>query len=294
MAHLKVLSLGAGVQSTTLALMIKHGELPMVDCALFADTGWEPPNVYHHLRWLTGCELTKTPTGQIVAVPGTYQGGILPFPVHIVQQGNIRDDIEAAAKYGKRLAQPPAFLRHPDGKKGQIRRACTYEYKVRPLERKVRELLGMKPRQRKFERVAERWYGISLDEAHRMKDSGVPYIANRYPLIELRMTRQDCLEWMKRHGYPQPPKSACIGCPYHSDQYWRELRDKQPECWRDAVAVDHMIRHGIPGVKLPAYLHASLVPLDLVDLRSLREKGQLTFFDDEDGFGNECEGLCGV
>ena len=38
--RLRVLSLGAGVQSTTLALMAAHGEIgPMPDCAIFADTG---------------------------------------------------------------------------------------------------------------------------------------------------------------------------------------------------------------------------------------------------------------
>ena len=52
MKKLKVLSLGAGVQSTTLALMINQGELPMVDCAVFADTKGEPKYVYDHLNWL--------------------------------------------------------------------------------------------------------------------------------------------------------------------------------------------------------------------------------------------------
>ena len=45
MADLRVLSLGAGVQSTTLALMIEKGEIPMVDCAIFADTMGEPKKV---------------------------------------------------------------------------------------------------------------------------------------------------------------------------------------------------------------------------------------------------------
>jgi hypothetical protein len=41
--RLRVLSLGAGVQSTTMALLAAHGEIgPMPDCAIFADTGWEP------------------------------------------------------------------------------------------------------------------------------------------------------------------------------------------------------------------------------------------------------------
>lgn len=67
--RLRVLSLGAGVQSTTLALMAAHGEIgPMPDCAIFADTGWEPAAVYEHLAWL------RSPN-------------VLPFPVHIISGG---------------------------------------------------------------------------------------------------------------------------------------------------------------------------------------------------------------
>lgn len=50
---MRIISLGAGVQSTTMALMAAHGAItPMPDCAIFADTGWEPIAVYDHLRWL--------------------------------------------------------------------------------------------------------------------------------------------------------------------------------------------------------------------------------------------------
>jgi hypothetical protein len=37
-SDLRVLSLGAGVQSTTLALMAAEGKLPGLDAAIFADT----------------------------------------------------------------------------------------------------------------------------------------------------------------------------------------------------------------------------------------------------------------
>jgi len=61
--RLRVLSLGAGVQSTALALMAAHGEVgPMPDCAIFSDTGWEPAAVYEHLARLRS-------------------GNVLPFPV---------------------------------------------------------------------------------------------------------------------------------------------------------------------------------------------------------------------
>lgn len=90
--RLRVLSLGAGIQSTTLALMAAHGEIgPMPDCAIFADTGWEPQAVYEHLEWL-------------------MSGNVLPYPVHIVSAGNIRDDLLQAGG-GGRWASIPAFTR---------------------------------------------------------------------------------------------------------------------------------------------------------------------------------------
>ena len=64
------LSLGAGVQSTVLALMAERGEydLPKPDVAVFADTGWEPPSVYEHLDWLQeqlSFELVRVNSGNI-------------------------------------------------------------------------------------------------------------------------------------------------------------------------------------------------------------------------------------
>lgn len=55
---ISVLSLGAGVQSTTLLLMACHGEFDEQPVeAIFADTGWEPAAVYRHLDWLASvCE----------------------------------------------------------------------------------------------------------------------------------------------------------------------------------------------------------------------------------------------
>jgi hypothetical protein len=38
-------------------------------------------------------------------------------------------------------------------------------------------------------------------------------------------------------------------------------------------------------------LHASLVPLDQVDLSTPEDHGQLSLLD---GFGMECEGMCGI
>lgn len=270
--RLRVISLGAGVQSTTMALMAAHGEIgPMPDCAIFADTGWEPRAVYDHLGWL--------------ASPN-----VLPFPIHIVSNGNIRDAL-TASESGRYVAVP-FFLKRRDGERGIGRRQCTHEYKLKPLRWKQRELLGKGRRERIAKGSVEIWIGISTDEAGRMKPADAQWQVNRWPLIEMRMSRSDCLRWLERHDYPRPPKSSCIGCPFHSDVHWRAMRDHAPDEWADAVAVDKIIRSGgttfNATVKGQQFMHPSLLPLDQVDLSTPEERGQLNLFN------NECEGMCGV
>lgn len=98
-----------------------------------------------------------------------------------------------------------------------------------------------------------------------------------------------CLEWMRARGYPQPPRSACYFCPYKSNAEWRKLRDEEPEEWARAVEIDGLIRAGVRDTTQKLYLHRSLTPLADIDLSTAEDRGQLSV-----GFGEECEGMCGV
>lgn len=269
--RLRILSLGAGVQSTTLALMAARGDIgPMPDAAIFADTMAEPKGVYTHLDWLE----TQ-----------------LPFPVYRVSAGNLKEQILAGMKGEGRIdARPPFFTRSG----GMLHRQCTGDFKIDVIQRKVRELLGLRPRQRGPKTIAvEQWIGISTDEVIRIKPSRVAYIEHRWPLIEQRMNRQDCLRWFEaRFPGRVLTKSACTFCPYHDNAMWREMRANDPQAWAEAVEVDRAIRPGMPGPKRPKgdawFVHPSRVPLDEVDLSTAEDRGQLNMF------LNECEGMCGV
>lgn len=108
-------------------------------------------------------------------------------------------------------------------------------------------------------------------------------------ISQVRLTRWDCLRWLERHGYPEPPKSACIGCPYHDNRYWRRMRDESPGEFADAVAADKSLRVGnARGMRAIEYMHPQRVPLDEADLNADIDPRQ------PDLFGNECEGMCGV
>jgi len=263
----RFLSLGAGVQSSTLALMIAHGELEPVDAAIFADTGWEPRKVYDWLDWLQAQ---------------------LPYPVYRIQRGNLREDlISRARSTGQRFAAVPWHMIMPNGDRALGRRQCTKEYKIEPLTKKARELLGLAPRQRAKGVLCEMLIGISTDEALRMKPSLHSWKEHRWPLIEKGMARHDCLRWMEKKGYPLPPKSSCIGCPYHNDHEWRAIK-ADPEAWADALMMDELIREPVNGMRGQQFMHRSCQPLKDVDLSTAEDHGQV------DMFNNECEGMCGV
>lgn len=257
---MRVLSLGAGVQSSTLLLMAVHGEIvPTIDAAIFADTGWEPARVY---EWLAFLELEASKAG---------------IPIYRVSAGNLRDD----ALGGHSSAWMPLYILNADGSPGMLRRQCTKNYKIVPIRRQLRAMgFG-------HGNPVEQAIGISLDEFQRMRDSDVRFISNVYPLIDLRKTRLDCIAWLTSHGYPTPPKSACIGCPYHHDAYWREQKSHYPQEFTDAADFDARMRRFRFDYG-DAFVHRSRVPLAEVDLSTPQDRGQL------DMFGNECEGMCGV
>lgn len=263
-----IISLGAGVQSSTMALMAAHGEItPMPDCAVFADTQAEPKSVYAWLDWLERQ---------------------LPFPVHRVTQGDFA--LEAVrlrtSKNGVRYQKhsPPAFTKENGRASGMLMRQCTQDFKLAPLYRQYRKLGGKRS-------GCTQWIGISLDEVERMKPPPAKHawLFNRFPLIDAGITRSKCLQWMTRHGYPAPPRSACVFCPYHSNAEWQDLKTHDPEAFAVAVSWEKSLQAmfaKVNGFRGEVYLHRELVPLDQVDFEKASPQ--------MDMFADECEGMCGV
>lgn len=248
------------------------GQLAKLEGAIFADTQWEPQAVYD---WI-----------QDVLIPTAVPAGI---PIYTVSKGNIRSDAlrskVQSAEYkkidGGRWASMPLFTKlEGNDREGQIKRQCTSEYKITPIERFLK-----KQARGAFVRL---WFGISGDEMRRMRISKERWKEHHYPLIfdfEKPLRRRDCLQWLSDHGFPQAPRSACLGCPYHSNEEWRQIRSNKEE-WEDVVDFDAAIR-SVGGLTAATYLHRSCVPLPMVDLSTPEERGQLNWL-------NECEGMCGV
>lgn len=277
-----IINLGAGVQSSAMALMAAKGEItPMPDCAIFADTQAEPDSVYEWLDWLEK---------------------ELPFPVYRVTKGSLTEksltpaiatakakNYKEGEKYMKRII--PVFGEMPDGEVvAALGRSCTADYKIRPIEKKIEEIANLKRGEKELK--VTQWIGISYDEIQRMKESRKPWTQLRYPLIDLEMHRHHCKQWMKKNGYPEPPRSACYYCPFHSNKEWRRLRNEEPLFFKKAILFDQQIRELSKldrAMKMEAYLHRSCKPLGEIDFDNDEDKGQETW-----DFMSECEGMCGV
>jgi hypothetical protein len=237
-----------------MVLLSEHGALPRLDAAIFADTQSEPQYVYDTLAWLEAAT---------------------SIPILRVSAGNLGADILAGIQGGRETAviyQPPFWVKNAASTDalsptvgGRLRRKCTNIYKIAPIRRKIRELLGVNP----FGRLpralrVEQWIGFPADEMARTFCSDVQWIVNIFPLIlPLRMRKRDCEAWLRTHGYPIPQKSSCTFCPYHSNAYWRTMRAERPDEWKAAVDFERQLHTGrLPGVRGQVYLHRALVPLD--------------------------------
>lgn len=282
---LKTLSLGAGVQSTALLLLAAEGRIDKPDVAVFADTGWEPKAVYEHLDRLqrevaepAGIELIRTQ-----ATLGTGQG--------------IRAD---AISEKTRFFRLPVFMRFTEEAENYesnarpmiLRRSCTQSYKLEPIHREYRRLLGASISE--AGRVGSaptgshvvQQIGISTDEFQRARTSPVNWITNSYPLLDIGWSRVNCESYLRVNGWGDTTKSACIGCPFHSNAEWVRIRDTDPESWSDAVEFDREIRNGpkrerVDGTRWPAefYLHPSGVPLEEARIDRAPKASQIDLFD---------------
>ncbi len=333
---LRVLALGAGVQSSYLFLASCLGELPFLDAAIFADTRNEPQAVYDHLDWLETM-------GAKAGIP------IIRCGVGDLKQDAIDFRQDRVSRDGKRWASVPFYVKNADGSRGQIRRQCTPIYKIEPMERVIREtLLGLNRGQRSQPiPLIEQWIGISFDESKRCSFPGVwtkkktwgkdlfgndvvtseaktwrplRWKFHAYPLcrwnfsadrkvtdcthLPYPMGRDGCEIWLKRK-FPgrKIPRSACIICPYRSNEEWRRMRDDDPAAFAEAVQFDRDIRiadgHGQSKRKMLVglpFVHDSLVPLDMVDLGvdDGKRGAGCGIVVDKSGLQNSFAGMCGV
>jgi hypothetical protein len=208
---LEVLSYGGGKQTFAMLVLIEQGKLPKPNIIIFADTRNESPETYWHI--------------ENVAMPLMAR---LAIPFVKVSKGDLYE-------YCWQHEITPIWP------------TCTTSFKIQPINNYLREAYNLKSGRHQV----NTWIGITTDESHRMTPSQVQYIEKVYPLINLEMNRQDCIEITKVAGYPVAPKSGCMEC-CHKDwerQYWQ-----QPDRFEWALNLERHAQTRRPSVKRSASL----------------------------------------
>jgi hypothetical protein len=324
-----ILNLGAGWQSSRILLGACKGEFPRFDAAVFADTQWEPEAVYENLAFLkTQAEVAGIPLA--VETKGNLRADAIEFrraprsadgkryasiPTFIKNldgsQGRVKRQctkeykIEVVDLWIRRilLGLKPR-QRIPKGilvqqwfgiSDDEASRAC-FPGRYKAVQVKLSEGLygdAVVRDGRKWMPVPWRQHCYPLLNEIWSPDRKIA----AYPFLPRREQRFDCGAWLKRH-YPERtfPRSACIGCPFRSNEEWRDMRDNRPKEWEDACDFDEaqrqadhdgLVRRGLlVGL---SFVHRQLVPLRMANLEGPGEKGGGcgTLYDGQDG-------LCGI
>lgn len=282
MKQLKVFSFGAGVQSTALLLLMQSGEIPICDHIIFADTGAEPESVYENVE---RCRTIAADMGIDFRIVGTKS----------LASDFIRSVVDGEV-LGRKRGNIPVFVKNADGSRGQLKRGCTEVAKISAVENEIKKILGIKTWKQAETNSVIQIFGISSDEIQRIRISSVRATTYSYPLVLHNTTsdksplwrrpvinRLDCLEISKENNI-NPPRSACVFCPYHSNAEWQRLKDDEPAEFARAVEFDERIRNP-KTLSGQLFLHSSLVPLKDVDFT---KHGSTT------SFLSECVGMCGL
>jgi len=259
----RVISLGAGAQSTAMYLMACAGLLtPRPDAAVFADTQDERAET---MRWLSRLE----EVGNIPIIRAT--------------RGRLADEVfRSMRETASGFCPIPTYVYEKGRRESQGRRQCTRSHKLAVINQACRELLGLERGERSKPGRIEVWVGISVDEAHRAKPSRYPLLVNRFPLLyDTPMRRGECLAYTEKVMGDRPGKSSCYYCPYRSDADWIAMKETDRESFDRAVEFERQMR----AIDPTQFLHDTCKPLGEVNFEPNRTV---------DMFGEECSGICGV
>ena len=294
---LRVVSYGGGVQSTCLLVLAAQGKIDY-RTFLFCNVGddSEHPDTIKYVHEVAMpyakehgielVELQKTRLGQ----PDTlYQELIRPgsrsigIPVHMFNGGP--GTRRCTATFKIKVVDKELKRRDTTREIKALRKAVLKRYGVRKMDEEIvnRLKLDLDNFFQEHEPFAHVGIGISLDEFQRVKPNLDPdtlyWKVNTFPLIDLRMDRQDCINVIKQAGIPVPPKSSCYFCPFHSARTWQHMRNNEPDLFQKTVELENIVneRRAMLG-KEKVWFSSKLKPLEKVttDL----EQGSL--FDDGD------------
>lgn len=249
-------SFGGGVQSMAVLVLTVQGNLHY-DAFLFANVGDDSENP-------ATIEYVER-----VAKPYAEEHNITLIELWHTRKGE-RESLLGRIQRSERSLPLP--VRMSNGAPG--RRTCTSDFKIDVIARWQKKWGGATK-----DAPCVTGLGISMDEWQRARtDSGIAWQVLEYPLIDLRMTRLDCMRVIEQAGLPVPPKSSCWFCPFHNRGEWIRMKREEPEQFQKAVELEKLLNFRRTNLgKDEIYLHASCYPLE----RAVGDQMAMDFNDDD-------------
>lgn len=220
----KLLSYGGGVDSTVIAILIINGTIERPEHIVMVDTGYEKQSTWDYINKVVQPRLTE-----------------VGLEIKILKTNDYSDN-SIIDKNG--MVRIPACRKNLDGSVSKLRTCCNGGWKATVVNRWMRKI--------GIERV-EQWIGFSADESRRKLKNKKKWISFRYPLIELGMTRNDCIYYAGKHNWPMPPRTSCYFCPQQRDEQWRQMARDEPEEFQRAVDLEIELHKTKPDI----FLHRS-------------------------------------
>ena len=277
---MKILSCGAGMQSTALALMscenalwarkgLKHPnwEVPIYDLVIFCDLGMEPSWVNYQWEFIVrACE----------------SAGIKTVKLKTDLYGHFMENFGE-----RRTVSIPWWTLGDDGKKSKMPRNCTIDFKVEMISKYIRwEVLGYRKGQRLKEhdkKAHEMHMGFSKEEERRCHESPNPMFVNKFPLVEMAWTRSESYGYCLEVWGLDTKASACSFCPFHQNYFFKHLKENHPEEYAELLKVDNLLRDKNPKPPMDSDLFISrsrkrledLTPEDCDDMKCFEYCGRL-------------------
>jgi hypothetical protein len=214
---LRAFASGLGVQSTAALVLSAQGRIDF-PLHLFSNVGDDSENPAT-LRYF-----------REIATPYAAEHGITLEEIRrVTRDGRTPTLLEDISEQSRSIGIPVRM--GTNGAPGT--RRCTFQYKTAPITKRLRELGATKAE------PAVLGIGFSTDEMQRIGRTGEsPFQHRVYPLIELGLSRADCLDVVREAGLPEPPKSSCWFCPFHRPAVWAEMRRDDPELFEAAAELE--------------------------------------------------------
>lgn len=216
---MRVFSFGGGVQSVAVLVLAATGKI-QYDAFLFANVGddSESPSTLKYLRE--------------VATPYAEAKGQKLYELHKTMRDGTPETL--LSKLDRTESSITIPVRMSNGAPGN--RTRTFDFKIKVVAKWVKQHGATR------QDPATVGIGISMDEIHRMKtDSDISYEVKEHPLIDMRLTRSDCMNIIRQEGLPVPPKSACFFCPYHRMTEWQRMKREEPDLFQKSVELEKFI-----------------------------------------------------